>query len=70
MSEDAESSEPTDAELIAFARLLIGDAKPFLDTVGLEAAIARHRELWVKMYRVDTGLEEIDELRPAPDAPN
>lgn len=59
---------PGDGELIAFARLLIGDAKPFLDPEGLEQAIARHRDLWVKLYRVDEALEEIDELRPAPPA--
>jgi hypothetical protein len=59
---------PGDDDLIAFARLLIGDVKPFLDPVGLEAAIARHRDLWVKLYRVDEGLEELDELKPPADA--
>ena len=62
------TTPPGDGDLVAFARLLIGDAKPFLDPVGLESAIARHRDLWVKLYRVDAGLEEIDELRPAPTA--
>ena len=66
---NAASSVPSDDELIAFARLLIGDAKPFLDPEGLESAIARHRDLWVKLYRVDAGLEEIEDLRPSPPAP-
>ena len=71
MSDDHPSAAtvmPSDDELIAFARLLIGDAKPFLDPQGLEDAIGRHRDLWVKLYRVDAGLEELEELRPSPTA--
>jgi hypothetical protein len=57
------SGVPTDDELIGFARLLIGDAKPFLDPEGLAEAIGRHRDLWTKLYRVNSGLEEVEELR-------
>jgi hypothetical protein len=56
------SEAPTDGELIAFARLLIGDTKPFLDPKGLEEAIGRHRELWKKLYRVNSGLDELEQL--------
>ena len=57
------SDAPTDDDLIAFARLLIGDTQPYLDSEGLEKAIRRHRDLWVKLYRVDAGLEATEELR-------
>ena len=59
------SEAPSDADLIAFARLLIGDTAPFLDPEGLEEAIGRHRELWSKLYRANAGLEDLEELRPA-----
>lgn len=56
------SDEPTDGDLLAFARLLIGDTRPYLDSEGLERAIRQHRDLWVKLYRVDAGLEATEEL--------
>jgi hypothetical protein len=58
------SDSPTDGDLLAFARLLIGDAKPYLDTEGLEVAIGEHRELWSKLYLVNSGLEALDAPRP------
>jgi hypothetical protein len=56
-------SEPTNEELLTFARSLIGDTEPFLDTKGLERGIAEHRELWLKLCRLDAELDGL-ELKP------
>ena len=59
--------EPTDEDLIAFARLLIGDTKtPYLDPARLAEAVSENRELWVKLYKVNEGLEDL-ELPPPVD---
>lgn len=60
VTQDNVSDDPTNDELLSFARLLIGETAPFLDTDGLERAIEEHRGLWVKLYRVDAGLAEAD----------
>jgi hypothetical protein len=60
----AVTATPTDSDLLRFARSLIGDETPYLDTEGLEVAIREHRDLWSKLYLVSTGLGELDELRP------
>jgi hypothetical protein len=65
VTQDNVSDDPTNDELLSFARLLIGDTSPFLDTDGLETAIDEHRGLWVKLFRVDAGLTESN-IEPKP----
>jgi hypothetical protein len=48
-------TEPTVDELRAFAVRLLSDMREFVEPGGLEDAIQAHRDLWLMLYRVDTG---------------
>ncbi|HXK15349.1 MAG TPA: hypothetical protein VNH45_12520 [Gaiellaceae bacterium] len=67
MDQPTVTEDPTNDELLSFARSLIDDRAPFLDTAGLETAIAEHHPLWVKLFRVDAGLADAD-LEPKPNS--
>ena len=52
--------DPTDEDLIAFARSMIGDdTEPFLAPEILPKAVAKNRDLWVMLCRVSNGLEHV-----------
>jgi hypothetical protein len=62
------ADDPTDDELLTFAESLLSGLKPHLrERALLEDAIAQHRETWLMLYTVSTGLKG---TRPKVDPPS